>query len=362
MPIIWCSISAHGFGHAAQTIPILNELGACVDDVSVILRTCVPPSIFHEYLNVKWTVQAVPQDIGCIQRGPLDIDVPGTWDAYQEFHGDWSQRVNQEAEAIHEAQADLVISNISYLAITGASQAHRPVVAIASLCWDQVLQPFIQPSNTDHQAIYEQIRLEYAKANQLVRLYPAIDMPAFPCVTDTGPSFPLVQSTSHDLRKLLGIEPEDMLVLIAFGGVPLTGLPLEQMEACEGVHFLVGGIPLDSSSTRIHQIEECHMPFGEIMRQVDVVMTKPGYATITMAAHYGIPLVYVRRHNFIDEQSLVDYAHQHGRALELTREGFESGDWNKTLSAVLALPSSTEPPPKPDQRAVVEVLMGYLQV
>jgi len=157
MPIIWCSISAHGFGHAAQTIPILNELGVVLDDVHVILRTCVPPSIFHEYLNVKWNVQAVPQDIGCIQQGPLDIDVPGTWDAYQEFHDTWNQRVNQEAEAIHEAQADLVISNISYLAIAGGFQAHRQVVAIASLCWDQVLLPFIQPSNADHQAIYEHI-------------------------------------------------------------------------------------------------------------------------------------------------------------------------------------------------------------
>jgi len=362
MSIIWCSISAHGFGHAAQTISILNELGASLDDVHVILRTCVPPSIFHEYLTVKWDVQAVPQDIGCIQQGPLDIDVPGTWEAYQEFHGNWSHRVTQEAEAMHEAQADLVISNISYLAISGGFQAHRPVVAIASLCWDQVLLPFIQPSNADHQAIYEQIQLEYAKANQLVRLYPAIDMPAFPRVTDTGPSFPLVQSTSQDLRKRLGIEREETLVAIAFGGVSLTGLPLEQMEMCQGFHFLVGGIPLDSSSMRIHRIEDCQMPFGEIMRQADVIMTKPGYATITMAVHYGIPLVYVRRNNFVDEQSLVEYAHQYGRALELTREDFESGFWGKALRAVLDLSFSTEIPPQPDQRAVVDVLRGYLQV
>ena len=360
MSIIWCSISAHGFGHAAQTIPILNELGAVLGDVHVILRTCVSPSIFHEYLTVKWNVQAVPQDIGCIQRGPLDIDVPGTWDAYQEFHENWSQRVNQEAEAIHEAQADLVISNISYLAIAAAFQANRPVVAIASLCWDQVLQPFIQTSKADHQAIYEQMRLEYAKADQLVRLYPAIEMPAFPRVTDTGPSFPLVQSTSHDLRKRLSIEPEDTLVVIAFGGVPLTGLPLEQIEMCQGFHFLVGGVPLDSSSMRIHQIEECQMPFGEIMRQADVIMTKPGYATIAMAVHYGIPLVYVRRNNFVDEQRLVEYAHHYGRAMELTCEDFESGDWGKTLNAVLALPSPGEPPPQPDHRAVVDLLRGYL--
>ncbi len=361
MPTIWCSISAHGFGHAAQTIPILNELGTVVDNLHVILRTCVPPSIFHEYLNVQWEVRAVPQDIGCIQRGPLDIDVAGTWDAYQEFHENWNQRVDQEAQAIREAQTNLVISNISYLAIAGAFQAQRPVVAIASLCWDQVLEPFIQPSRIEQRAIYEHIREEYGKTNHLIRLHPGIDMPAFPSIIDTGPSFPLAGSPARDLRKLLGIDGGEKLVLIAFGGVPLTSLPLEKMGACEGVHFLVGGIPLDSSSMQIHRIEECNMPFGEIMRQVDVVMTKPGYATITTAVHYGISLVYVRRNNFIDEQGLVDYAHQHGRALELTREDFESGAWGKALHAVLALPSPHEPPPKPDQSAVVGLLRGYLQ-
>ena len=185
-------------------------------------------------------------------------------------------------------------------------------------------------------------------------------MPAFPSIIDTGPSFPLAGSPSRDLRKLLGIDGGEKLVLIAFGGVPLIDLPLVQMESCEGFHFLVGDIVLDSSFMRVHRIEDCMMPFGELMRQADVVMTKPGYATVLIAGHYGIPLVYVRRNNFVDEQRLVDHAHQHGRALELTRADFESGAWGKTLHAVLALPSPREPPPKPDQSTVVDLLRNYL--
>ena len=361
MPNIWCSISAHGFGHAAQVIPILNELGRVVDNLHVILRTCVPSSIFQEYLQVSWDLQAISQDIGCIQRGPLEIDIDGTWAAYQEFHKNWSQRVSQEAQAMRDAKANLVISNISYLAIASAFQANCPVVAIASLSWDQVLEPFIRPSRTDHRAIYEHIRQEYAKAASLIRLHPGIDMPAFPSIIDTGPSFPLVGAPSQDVRKLLGMERGEKLVLIAFGGIPLTGLPLEQMESCEGFHFLVGGIQLNSSVRRVHRIEDVTMPFGEIMRQADVVMNKPGYTTIATAVHYGIPLVYVRRNNFVDEQRLVNYVHQHGRALELTRKDFEAGVWEKTLHAVLTLPAPHEAPPKPEFGAVIGLLEDYLK-
>jgi len=361
MPVIWCSISSHGFGHAAQVIPILNALGVVLEDLQVILRTCVAPSIFEEYLKVPWELQPVPQDIGCIQGGPLDIDVEGTWSAYQEFHGNWNQRVSHEVQAMNEVQPQLVISNISYLAIASAFQAHYPAVAIASLSWDQVVVPYMQGTNTDHTAIYEHIRQEYGKADHLIRLYPGIDMPAFPSVTDIGPSFPLLGAPSKNVRKILALEDGERLVLIAFGGIPLIRLPLEQMEKFDGFHFLVGGIFLGGSSRRVHRLEDIRMSFGEIMRQVDVVMTKPGYATITTAVHFGIPLVYVRRYNFVDEQSLVDYVHSYGRALEMTRGDFDAGVWAKTLQRVLSLPHSLESPPKADLGAVVSQLRDYLK-
>ena len=360
MPIVWCSISAHGFGHAAQVIPVLNELGKSVEDLHVVLRTCVPSSIFEEHLRIQWELQPVPQDIGCIQRGPLDIDFEGTWTAYKKFHENWNQRVAEETQAMSQMRLNLVISNISYLAIASASYVNLPVVALASLSWDQVLVPFLQFSKADHRATIEHIQNEYRKANHLIRLNPRIAMPAFVSITDTGPSFPLVESSVQDIRQLLRMTAGEKLVLIAFGGVPLAGLPLQQMESCEGFHFLVAGRSLEPTFTRIHSVEDMKMPFGELMRQVDVVMTKPGYATITAAVHYGIPLVYVRRHNFVDEQPLVEYAHTYGRAVELSREKFETGNWDKVLQSVLRLPISQLSPPKPEPHVVAEILKEYL--
>ncbi len=360
MPNIWCAISAHGLGHAAQIIPVLNALGAVVDDVHVILRTTVPASIFKENLNVSWDLQVVPQDIGCVQRGPLEIDINETWAVYQAFHENLNEKVSQEAQAMHHAKVDLVISNISYLAIASAFHAKCPAVAIASLSWDQVLQPYIEPSTSKQQDIYEHIREEYAKANCLIRLHPGIDMPAFSSIIETGPSFPHAEGTTQDVRKVLGIGSGEKLVLIAFGGIPLTALPLEQLDAYKGYHFLVGGIPLKSSSKRIHSIDGLTLPFREIMKQADVVMTKPGYATITSAVHYGVPVVYVRRYNFADEQSLVDYVGQYGRAVELTREDFESGTWEKALHEVLTLPHPLRLPPRPELEAVAKMLKDYL--
>ena len=362
MPIVWCSISAHGFGHAAQVIPIINALGLVCAELQVVLRTCVPPSIFEDYLNVPWDLQPVPQDIGCIQAGPLDIDLNGTWAAYQAFHRDWDERVNQEASAMNKVHPQLVISNISYLAIASAYQAHCPAVAIASLSWDQVLVPYMDWKNEIHSTIYKQICQEYVKATHMIRLYPSIEMPAFPSITDTGPSFPHLGIPSKNVREVLKLEDGEKIVLVAFGGIPLSGLPFKQMESCDGFHFLVGGMSMRESLTRVHPIENFNISFGEFMKQTDVVMTKPGYATITTAVQWGIPIVYVRRNNFVDEDSLVAYAHDYGRAVEMTRKDFDAGVWKKSLERALSLPLSPVPPPTTNLETATRILSNFLKV
>src|SRR5438477_10008888 len=54
MPLIWCAISGHGYGHAAQVVPVLNALGALVPGLTAVLRTTVPSSFFRDLLTIQW--------------------------------------------------------------------------------------------------------------------------------------------------------------------------------------------------------------------------------------------------------------------------------------------------------------------
>src|SRR5688500_18155605 len=142
MPLIWCSISGHGFGHTSQVIPVLNELGTRVPDLSVVLRTTGPACIFQQRLRVQFEFEAVDQDIGCLQVEPLHIDVEKTWQAYREFHRHWDQRLTDETEAIRRRAPRLLISDISYLAIEAGADAGVASVALSSLTWDRILDEF----------------------------------------------------------------------------------------------------------------------------------------------------------------------------------------------------------------------------
>ncbi|MGZ9140679.1 MAG: hypothetical protein ACXW38_12960, partial [Nitrospira sp.] len=111
MPLIWAAISGHGFGHAAQVVPTLNALSRLIPDLRLLLRTTVPPAFFTARLLSPWDISPVRQDIGCVQKGPLTIDVETTWREHQHFHSTWDDRLQAEVEAMRATAPDLVIAD-----------------------------------------------------------------------------------------------------------------------------------------------------------------------------------------------------------------------------------------------------------
>ncbi|RMH34647.1 MAG: hypothetical protein D6690_10360 [Nitrospirae bacterium] len=360
MPVIWCAISGHGYGHAAQLIPILNELGHRRPDLLVHLRTSLPQKFFQDQLHVPWTLDRREQDVGCVQRGPLEIDVDKTWQEYARFHAQWEQAVEYEAACMERRQPDLVLSNISYLATAAGALAHRPTVAIGNLSWDRVLLHLDPHGAERRQDVIAHIRRAYGGARSMIRLHPAIDPVPFASVVEVGPIYGPARTSRGVVRSRLGAQPTDRIVLVACGGVPLDPLPIERLDSLTGYHIIVGGLDLPHRSGRVSTATAFGLPFCQILAEADIVITKPGYATIVDVVRYGIPVVYVRRYNFVDEECLVGYLHRYGRGVELSREKFLACDWSEALRDVQALPPPQQLPPTSGVAEAVSIIDDYL--
>ncbi len=361
MPLIWCSISGHGFGHAAQVVPVLNVLGARDSSLKAILRTTVPASFFSDRLSIDWELNPAQQDIGCIQDGPLKIDMPATWSAHQRFHEQWEDTVQEEARAIRISRANLVLSDISHLAIEAGAVAQVPTIALGSLSWDRVLELLHEPGDEGQHAVIQQIRQSYALADALLRIAPGLPMPSFRKITDVAPIAQPASSERTKVREMLGVDPQERLVLVGFGGIPLRSLPLDRMESMTGYRFLVDGA-ISSSYSRIHSIHPLPFRFGTLIASVDLLITKPGYATIVEAVAQQKPVIYVRRYNFADEEPLIGYLHRYGQGVELALPDLNAGRWEDALEQTWTepLPSHTPPAPSGAQEAAA-VLREYLE-
>jgi hypothetical protein len=148
---------------------------------------------------------------------------------------------------------------------------------------------------------------------------------------------------------------------VGFGGIPLTSLPLEQIELLCHYRFLFDG-PLPPGYSRIHSTATLPISFKTLLASVDIIMTKPGYGTIVEAVALQLPVVYVRRYNFADEPPLVDYLHRYGRGVELSIDDFTQGRWGAALQQALASPVPSLPPSPTGAAVAAEVIARYFQM
>ena len=344
MPLIWAAISGHGFGHAAQVVPVLNALGRLVPNLRVLLRTTVPASFFTDRLTIPWETSAVQQDIGCIQNGPMRIDVEATWHQHHRFHSTWNDRLQTEIDAMRAAAPNLVLADTPYLALAAGKAAAIPTIALVSLTWDLVLSDYQAPPSIDGRVIIQLIRQAYGAADLALRITPAPTMTIFKKLIDIGPIAEPAPSAREQLTEFLKLAPGERTVLIGFGGVPLDSLPIDRLESLTGYRFLFDG-SIPSTSKRFVSTKSLPFSFKTLLASVDVLMTKPGYGTLLEAVALHTPMVYVRRYNFVDEQPLVEYLHRYGRGVELSMSDFSQGQWLSALNKVLDLPSTIASPP-----------------
>lgn len=343
MPLIWAAISAHGFGHAAQVVPVLNALGRLVPDLHVLLRTTVPTPFFKDRLVIPWEVSAIQQDVGCIQNGPLTIDVEATWLEHKRFHATWSDRIQTEVEAMRAARPDVILADTPYLAVAAGVEAGIPTVALVSFTWDLILSDHLAAGQIDSQTIIHSIRQAYGRADLALRMTPSPKLEIFKHIIDIGPIAEPASPAGDQINRLLDLAHGERTVLVGFGGVPLTSLPFADLESLTPYRFLFDG-PTPAESTRFVSTTSLPFSFRTLLASVDVIMTKPGYGTLVEAVALQTPLVYVRRYNFADEEPLVDYLHRYGRGIELSRDDFAQGRWEPALRQTLALPLPMAPP------------------
>jgi len=340
-------------------VTVLNALGTFVPGVTAILRTMVPASFFRDRLAIQWELSPAHQDIGCVQGGPLKIDIDATWALHQRFPKIWEERLYNEVAAMQTASPALVIADTPYLAIEAGSRAKIPTVALASFTWDIVLNEYCNATDNSHQQLIQCIRESYAKAHIALRITPAPRIDAFSNIIDIGSIASLTSPERDRLASALALAPNERTVLVGFGGIPLTSLPLEQIEQLRHYRFLFDG-PVPPGYSRIHSTKTLPFSFKTLLASVDVIMTKPGYGTIVEAVALQQPVVYVRRYNFVDEQPLVDYLHRYGRGIELSLDDFTQGRWEPALRKVVDLPMPAALPPLTSGAADAATILAKL--
>lgn len=332
-PHLLVDISAHGFGHLAQTAPVLNALHTRLPNLELTIRSALPLARLTQRIHAPFVHIPQASDFGLSMKSALEVDVSASLARYRALHADWDAHVQTYAQEIANLGPDLVLSNISYLAVAAARQARIPALAMCSLNWLDIVRPYA-PASAALDDMFAQILQSYNSASHFLRLTPGMPMPQIQNKIVIGP---IASSSARPncLRARLGLAPATRLILVAMGGIPLR-LP-ETWPSLPGYRWIVpGSVALPRED--MLALESLDLPFIDILAGADAVLTKSGYGAFVEASVCGTPVLYVERPGWPEEPCLVAWLHQHNSAQVISRMQFEQGAFGSALDALLQGP------------------------
>ena len=285
-------ISAHGYGHIAQTAPVVNELVRRAPDLRVTVRSAASLDFLQSRFKCAFDHHAVALDFGMAMVNAVEVDVARSLTNYRDYHRDWDTKVQVAADEMRALQPDLLFANVPYLSLAAAQAAQIPAVAMCCLNWADIYRHYA-PQNAESAAIHAQILAAYNSAYTFLKVQPTMPMSNLSNARAIAPIAQLGRKQREYLVKQCGLDASVRLVLVAMGGIDYR-LNMEYWPRIQGVRWL---IPQAWNIQRDDTIdmEALGMSFSDLLASSDAVLTKPGYGTFAEAACSGVPVLYVSR-------------------------------------------------------------------
>lgn len=317
------SISGHGFGHVAQTAPVLNALHELLPDLRITVRSPVAERYLKSRIHAPFDHLPSEGDIGMVMTSPLAVDIEKSRAAYRAFHADWTMRVKNEARLLQTLRADFVLSNVGYLPLAGAKLAGIAHAALCSLNWADIYRHCCMLSEQD-ESIAEEIQACYADADAFLRATPGMAMEYLPNLIPVAPIAEVGSNRRCELNRRLKLSDDEKLLLISMGGIA-GRLPVENWPRAEGMRYLVQADWQVEHPDAI-VIESLPFSFSDLLASSDALICKPGYGSFVEAACCNVPVLYVGRPDWPESPALIAWLKQHGNCLEIAHGGLLRGD------------------------------------
>lgn len=337
---LFVDISSHGFGHLAITAPALDALAEMAPDLRLTVRSGLPRWKLEQRIRAPFTLIAGSSDFGYVMIDAMRIDLAATAAAYRQAHADWPARVAREATFLAALAPDIVLSNVAYLPLAGASRAGIPALSLCSLNWADLFAHFF--GHEDWAApIHADMLAAYRGARTFLRVTPGMPMRDLDNREDIGPIAAI--GRRHDL----GLKG-DRAVLIALGGIAHR-LPVDDWPRLPGVRWLVAA-DWQCAHPAAVSLESFGLTFTDLLCSVDAVVTKPGYGTFTEAACNGTPVLYQRRDDWPEQDCLIGWLQRNATCLEVPADCLLDGALHESLNTLWRRRS----PPRPAATGAAE--------
>jgi hypothetical protein len=315
--------SDFGYGHAARDIALVRELQETLH-AEVVVRTGSPAEFMSRSLPNAEVLQG-PNDPGVMMEGAT-VDSERTLATVEQWLSSWEGYIASEKAFLQDRRIDLVLSDIAPQPFLAAEELGIPSLGISNFTWHLIYTHlFGKTEQTDR------IAEAYRAADGALLLPLHEQMAVFRDRREVGL---VARAVSRDRPELPGLPSGRPLVYLG-GGQSLDPAVFRGIRtALSGCTLLVPSWTDIPGAVRI--------PPGETETQdwiaaCDLVVSKPGYSTISEAIQAGVPMALFRREGFAEDESLIGGVEGMGIGREVPAAAVLDGSWAEGLESLMGL-------------------------
>jgi len=331
-------ISSHGWGHLAQTVPIVAALRSLVPGLRITVRTGLDADVVRERFRVVGQVApevlADRSDFGFEMHDAITIDDQRSIARYAALHAD-ATWLDRERDGLRALGVDAVIANIGYMPLAAAASLGLPAFGVSSLNWADVLASRAH-GRADVLAIAESMRRAYSKADRLFALVPGMPFDGFERRVRAAPIARRGRADRAGLRKALGVAATQRIMMVAFGGLPMAfDTARWQLPMGWSAVMLTQGTV---ETPTVIAAERLGWDYIDLLASCDLLVAKPGYGTFAEAGFASRDTLAVPRDDWPEAPWLIDWLAQHARCATIALSDLRAGRFEPGLSALARQP------------------------
>lgn len=329
-PHIRFYISDYGYGHASRSIALMRALHASIN-ITISVRTNTSADFIRDSCSFV-SVEKKQNDIGTVMHDSTSlVDRVETKKSLHHWASSWDTWIVEETAFCKECAVDLIISDITPQAFLVSKTLGIPGIGVSNFTWDLIFRQ-LYGNSPEVQMIHD----AYASADLglVLPLNESLDVFKERISVSLVSREPAV--SREEMRKRLGISDAEILVYVG------SGFSFNSVPACLNKMIEAGLRVLVSENQPFHHPKILRIPNSDVETQnyigmCDLVVTKPGYSTVSESIRAKIPLLIFTREGFAEDAYILRPLEMEGIGKQMSWETIGSGDWITQIDELLLM-------------------------
>lgn len=299
-------VSDYGYGHASRSVATIRSILKSNSNIRFIICCSFPLDFIKKSLEKEGegrvAYRYVTNDIGYVLKDDsIEPDIIKLQQKYEFFLAEANSLLHSEINFLINAQIDIIISDIAPIPFLAAKAANVYSIGISNFTWYSAYKGLISENKLSF------LKEAYSKMDYFIALAGSNEPNWTENSSEIGFfSREIDQMKVSEIKSEIGYNDSKLVVYFGLGmrvGIEDIGqLKVWNSESCK---FIISNNVQLKTNGDIHRIPMDETETQNYIAASDLVISKPGWGTISEAVMAKKPLLVIGRSGLNEDQSTI---------------------------------------------------------